>query len=468
MNGEEKTILLVEDEAIVCEDQADILKQGGYHVITAMNGEMAIDRFKKGNKIDLVLMDIDLGKGMDGIQAARIILHDHDIPLIFLSGHTEKEIIKKTDTITSYGFVFKNSGEHALFTTIKMAFRLFFMCKENMQKAEILADSELRYRRLFESAQDGIFLLNADSGEIMDVNPYLMDLIGYTYDELIGKQLWEISPFHDIAENKTKFVELQKQGYAHYENLPLLHKSGIVKHVEFVSNVYTVKKSQIIQCNIRDIEKRKEIEDAKEVVLTGKATMLRELQHRIKNSLSIIASLINMETYRSTNPEMKEMLSKIRNRINSMSNLYDLLSTSQNASEIQLNQYIERIVESLFKSYLKEKGKIDLEMHLDKILIDVDVALSIGLILNELITNTLKYAFPNNRSGSIRIALYHKKDTVTIEVEDDGVGIPSGVTVDNSSGLGMLLVQLLSEQINGSFEKVTIDKGSFFQITFPA
>ena len=466
MNSEEKTILLVEDEAIVCENQADILKQGGYRVITAMNGEMAIDRFKKGNKIDLVLMDIDLGKGMDGIQAARIILHDHDIPLIFLSGHTEKEIIKKTDTITSYGFVFKNSGEHALFTTIKMAFRLFFMCKENMQKTEVLADSELRYRRLFESAQDGIFLLNADSGEIMDVNPYLMDLIGYTYDELIGKQLWEISPFHDIAENKTTFIELQKQGYAHYENLPLLHKSGIVKHVEFVSNFYTVKKSQIIQCNIRDIEKRKEIEDAKEVVLTGKATMLRELQHRIKNSLSIIASLINMEAYRSTNPEIKEMLSKIRNRINSMSNLYDLLSTSQNASEIQLNQYIERIVDSLFKSYLKENRKIDLEMHLDKILIDVDIALSIGLILNELITNTLKYAFPNDRSGSIRIVLSRKKDTVTIEVEDDGVGIPSGVT-DNSSGLGMLLVQLLSEQINGSFEKVAIDKGSLFQITFP-
>ena len=114
-----------------------------------------------------------------------------------------------------------------------MAFRLYRACKENTQKAILLENSELRYRRLFESAQDGIFILNADDGKIIDVNPYLMDLIGYTYDELIGKNLWDVSPFPDIVENKNKFRELQGQGYVHYENLPLLHKNGLIKHVEF-------------------------------------------------------------------------------------------------------------------------------------------------------------------------------------------------------------------------------------------
>ena len=223
------------------------IEKKGYHVLTAMSGEAAIELFKKGNKIDLILMNIDLGKGMDGTQAAKIILQDHDIPLLFLSNHTEMEIVKKTDKITSYGFVVKGSGENVLITAIKMAFRLHFSYMENMRQAESLKDSELRYRRLFETARDGIFILNASDGKIVDVNPYLMDLVGYTNDELIGKNLWDISPFHDIVKNKNKFRELQEQGYVHYENLPLLHKNGLIKHVEFISNVYLVNMSKVIQ-----------------------------------------------------------------------------------------------------------------------------------------------------------------------------------------------------------------------------
>ena len=92
------------------------IEKKGYHVLTAMSGEAAIELFKKGNKIDLILMNIDLGKGMDGTQAAKIILQDHDIPLLFLSNHTEMEIVKKTDNITSYGYVIKSTGESVLIT----------------------------------------------------------------------------------------------------------------------------------------------------------------------------------------------------------------------------------------------------------------------------------------------------------------------------------------------------------------
>lgn len=467
MAAEDKTILLVDDQAIICQEQAEILKRYGYHVITALNGQAAIDKFKNGERIDLILMDIDLGKGIDGTQAAEIILRDHDIPLIFLSGHTEMEIVQKTDEITSYGFVAKNTDENVLFTAIKMAFRLNLAYKENLQKAKSLEDSELRYRRLFESAQDGIFILNADSGQIVDVNPYLMDLIGYSYDELMGKKLWEISPFQDIAINKDKFLVLQKQGYVHYENLPLLSKTGHVKNVEFVSNVYMVNKSKVIQCNIRDIEKRKKLEDDKEIVLKGKETMLHELQHRIKNSLSIIIGLINMESSRLPDPAMKESLLTIRNRINSISNLYDLLSKSQNVGGIQFNQYIEKMTSSLFTSYLNENRKLNLETHLEKIFMDVDIALSVGLILNELVTNSLKHAFPNGHDGSVRVSLERIKDDVIIEVSDDGIGIPSGSAIDDSKSRGMSIVRMLAEQIGGIVENITVDKGATFRLIFP-
>ena len=121
----EKTILLVEDEALIAMNEADVLEKNGYEVITAYNGEKAIESVKQ-NDIDLILMDIDLGKGkMDGTETAEIILREHDIPVVFLSSHTEPEVVEKTEKITSYGYIVKNSGDTVLLASLKMAFRLF-------------------------------------------------------------------------------------------------------------------------------------------------------------------------------------------------------------------------------------------------------------------------------------------------------------------------------------------------------
>ncbi len=124
-----------------------------------------------------------------------------------------------------------------------------------------LKESEEKFRRLFEAAQDAILILNAKTGEIEASNPYLQKILGYTQKELIGKQIWQISPFKNIIENKKKFAELQKNKYVHYENLPLETKTGQIKQVEFVSNEYMVSGKPIIQCNIRDITDRKIIEN---------------------------------------------------------------------------------------------------------------------------------------------------------------------------------------------------------------
>ncbi|MGI5819449.1 MAG: PAS domain-containing sensor histidine kinase [Armatimonadota bacterium] len=124
-----------------------------------------------------------------------------------------------------------------------------------------LAASEVRYRRLFEAAQDGILLLNADTGEIVDANPFLEDLLAYSHDEMIGRKLWEIGPFKDVPAAKAGFEKLQDERYVRYEDLPLQTKDGKQIDVEFVSNVYAVEDEQIIQCNIRDITDRKRAEE---------------------------------------------------------------------------------------------------------------------------------------------------------------------------------------------------------------
>ena len=133
---------------------------------------------------------------------------------------------------------------------------------EQVRAKQTLMKSELRYRRLFESAQDGILILNAETGSISDVNPYLIDMLGYSREEFVEKKLWEVGAFKDIEASRNSFLALQKNEFIRYENLPLKTKGGRLVQVEFVSNVYLVGDEKVIQCNIRDISARKRAEAA--------------------------------------------------------------------------------------------------------------------------------------------------------------------------------------------------------------
>jgi len=129
--------------------------------------------------------------------------------------------------------------------------------------------SEERYRRLFETAQDGILLLNASTGSIIDANPFISKLTGYSEKELFDKYIWDLGFLKNVAANKSKFLELQKKGYVRYENLPIETKTGEIYYVEFISNSYFVGNSEVIQCNIRDISKRVKVE-----LLNSELTMM--------------------------------------------------------------------------------------------------------------------------------------------------------------------------------------------------
>lgn len=147
-----------------------------------------------------------------------------------------------------------------------------------LQSEEALRESEIRYRRLFETAKDGILLLDAATGQITDVNPFLIDLLGYTFEEFLGKKLWEIGPFKDVVSSQAAFRELQQKKYIRYEELPLEAKNGKRVEVEFVSNLYEVNRKKVIQCNIRDISERTKTKESLHKANEELSSLVLELQ----------------------------------------------------------------------------------------------------------------------------------------------------------------------------------------------
>lgn len=184
---------------------------------------------------------------------------------------------------------------------------------------ESIRDSEIRYRRLFEAAQDGILILDANTGLITDVNPFLMELLDYSAEEFIGKALWEIGPFKDVAASKTAFRELQAQKYVRYENLPLSTRAGRSINVEFVSNVYRVNHKKVIQCNIRDItlRKRKELTEqqlrqAQKMEAVGQ--LAGGVAHDFNNLLGVILGYCEVLELRTDLAEpSRKMIEQIHN-----------------------------------------------------------------------------------------------------------------------------------------------------------
>jgi len=156
MNEKQKTLLLVEDEAIIAAMETEQLKRYGYNVISANSGEKAIETFKNNDSIDLILMDINLGKGIDGTEAGEIILKEKEVPIVFLSSHTEPEVIEKTEKITSYGYIVKNSEDTVIIASIKMAFKLFESKKKELEKEKDILINQKRLESIIAILQSEV------------------------------------------------------------------------------------------------------------------------------------------------------------------------------------------------------------------------------------------------------------------------------------------------------------------------
>ena len=467
----QKNILLVEDDAISALTQSMKLHDYGYNVLHVLNGHKAIEAVIDNNPvIDLILMDINLKNNYDGTEIAKMILKDHDIPLLFLSSHTEREVVNKTEDITSYGYVVKDSGIVVLDASIKMAFRLH-EAYQNLKNQKIQTDSkkkelqmfEKRYRRLFETAKDGIIILNADNGMIVDVNPFLINMLGYTKEQFLQKHIWDIGTKENVIISKQMYKELQDKEYVRYEDLPLEAIDGKLTHVEFVSNVYLVDNDKVIQCNIRDITNRIKHEQILKDDMGKKEALLKEIQHRTKNTFNMITSLIHLRSSVVRSEETKIVLDDLTLRVKSISDLYSLLYETQSFYEVELKTYCDKVIDSM----LNLSKNITLNKYLQEIIVSSTNAATIGMIIVELLSNTIKYAFPDSQKGTINIELKEINSQIVLMIEDNGVGLRKDFDISKVKNVGLHLVNLMVSQLEGNINIIS-EKGTKIIIEFPS
>lgn len=329
---------------------------------------------------------------------------------------------------------------------------------------QALRESEVRYRRLFEAAKDGIAILDADTGQIVDANPFLLDLLGYSLPEVMGRAIWEIGPFNDIVKSKAAFVTLRADRYVRYENLPLEAKDGRLISVEFVSNTYPVGSAMAIQCNIRSIAERKREEEARRQSVAARLAaaeakerlrITRQIHDTVIQSLSLVNIKLGSVAGATGRAELREaqaeMVTARKLLLEAIAQCRLLMSdlTPPMLYELGLAPAMEDLIEKL-----RERHGAMISLEDDGKTMPAGQAL-LGLLFDaarELIVNAVKHAGPCQINCSIK----QEADHVRVCVEDNGAGFDASKGIlpnqDMPNGFGLFNTLQRVEGMGGRLE----------------
>jgi PAS domain S-box-containing protein len=215
-----------------------------------------------------------------------------------------------------------------------------------------------------------------------------------------------------------------------------------------------------------DVTERRRVEEQIHVSLREKETLLQEIHHRVKNNLQVISSLLRLQSARVDDPHTLSVLTESRGRVRSMALVHEMLYQSENLARVDFGAYVRNLTGYLIRAYRTSSTRVALRSDVQDVTLGIDLAVPCGLVINELVSNALKHGFPGDREGEITIKMRADPDTITLVVSDDGVGLPNGLEWQRADSLGLQLVVMLVEQLEGVIE-LDSSAGTVFRITFP-
>ncbi len=317
-----------------------------------------------------------------------------------------------------------------------------------------------------ETSTDGIMIIDV-SGELQYVNPAYCQMLGYDSPEnLLGTQ-WQNhhSPDEISRIQEEIFPQLQSQGKWGGEILAQ-RQDGSTFIQELSINLSHNGK---IVGVCRDISQRKEAEEQLKASLEEKELLLKEVHHRVKNNLQVISSIFSLQSQTIEDEQALAIIEESQNRITSMALIHEKLYQAANLANIDFADYIQDLTSNLLMSYNVSPDWIQTEMNIESIQMTLDSAIPCGLLINELVSNSLKHGFPDGRRGTISIFLGYQneqQDTLLLKVEDNGVGLPEDFNPNQTSSLGVSLISSLTKQLRGTLQFQN-NPGASFEITFP-
>lgn len=311
-----------------------------------------------------------------------------------------------------------------------------------------------------EASTDGIFIINP-KGQLRYVNPSYHRILGYNAASSLMGCDWQL-PY---PEETVAAIVTSLQVGGRWSGEVVAQRLGGSTLVAELSMTVTRDREIVGVC--RDISERKQAEENLKASLEEKELLLKEVHHRVKNNLQVISSLFHLSTHVIDDPIALSVLEESQNRISSMALIHRKLYQSESLSKINFAEYLRDLIYHLLASYNADPDRIQTELHLESISLNLDAAIPCGLLLNELISNALKHAFPHPRPGRLRIRFVHAPDgNLYLQVADNGIGLPEGFDPDRCTSLGISLIVSLTQQLGGSL-KMYNDPGAAFEIAFP-
>ncbi len=378
------------------------------------------------------------------------------------NGHVEFEIVHQTKNgklipVEINNHQFKLNGKK-----VALAISRDISGRKKVENA--LKKSEMKYRTIFENVQD-MFYQTDNKWIITEISPSVERYSGYKPSELIGKSVETL--YSNPEDRQLLLKKIEENGEAVDYEIVLKTKDNKILYVS--SNVhflYDPYNNVIgVEGSLRDVTERKNIEIQLKNSLVEKEMLLKEIHHRVKNNLMIISSLLNLQSSYIKDKESQEIFKESQNRAKSMALIHERLYQSTDLKKIDFGDYIESLSSELFNTYVTQNSIIELKINVEDIFLDINTAIPLGLIVNELITNSLKHAFPEGRKGEIDVNFHKKDDYYEFILMDNGVGFPDTIDYKNTESLGMQIITNLTEQIDGNIE-LNNENGTTFKISF--
>ena len=342
---------------------------------------------------------------------------------------------------------------------------------ERQRAEDLLRQAEAKYRTLVENIPAAVFIWElSEVGACLYISPQIEAMLGFPVkDWLADPELWrnQLHP-DDRARAIADHNHTLATGEPLHAEYRLLARDGRAVWVrdEGVVLADEAGRPRLNQGYLLDITRQKQAEEQLLASLREKEVLLKEIHHRVKNNLQIISSLLSLQSNTIADGQTREILRESQNRVKSMALVHEKLYRSSDLARIDFAEYVRSLTAQLFRTYSTTSGTVALRLNIENIWLDVDTAVPCGLIINELVSNALKHAFPGGREGEIGVVVGDGGDgQIILRVSDTGVGFPAAIDFHNTPSLGLQLVNTLADQIGGIVE-LNREQGTEFRIVF--